>query len=93
VVFAGIVNSAVLDPFENITNGSLPETTLFEVNAMLNVPAIGFGCGVDIDMPIATCCAGSSVIGALVRESTTNAETTSTLNSFVAVWSGAVRLA
>ena len=35
VLFAGTVNSAVLEPFENRTKGSSPDTTLFEVNEIV----------------------------------------------------------
>src|SRR5215813_4656153 len=55
VLLAGIVKSVVLEPFESITNGSSPAMALFEVNEMVNEPAMGFGCGLDIDIPTTTC--------------------------------------
>ena len=55
VLFAGIVKSAVLDPFENRTIGSSPAVTLLDVNVRLSVPVIAVDCGADIDIPTTTC--------------------------------------
>ena len=54
--FAGIVKGTILEPFENITDGSsLVGATLVDVNERLREPDVGFGCGGETVKPMTIC--------------------------------------
>jgi hypothetical protein len=69
VLFAATLNETVLEPVENITNGSSVAPTALGVNDNVSVPESGAGYGADKAKAIGCCCVGFNWLGTPVNVS------------------------
>jgi len=67
VLFAGTLNETVLEPLENIANGSSVAPTELGVNDIVSVPDSGAGYGAVNAKAIGCCCVGFNSLGTPVN--------------------------